>query len=285
MPPALNRRHALGGASARSLLLTVLGEFVLPADGPVWTRSILHTLGLLGVEEKAARQALARTARDGWCDSEQVGRQVRWSLTPAGRRLLTEGAARIYSFGTGPARWDGQWLVLLVSVPEARRSVRHRLRTRLSWAGFGSPDPGVWVSPHTAHEAEADAVLRELGLHAGAMSFTARFAGIGQERAMVDRAWDLDALGLRYQQFCDTFGSIRPAAGDPLGGVVEQVETGIEERRRDRHLVDHDVRLDQVIGQRKVVARLRRDALLQAISGPMPMSRSSGSPKIRRKKL
>ena len=214
MPPSLNRRHALGGASARSLLLTVLGEFALPA-GPVWTRSILHTLGLLGVEEKAARQALARTARDGWCDSEQVGRRVRWSLTPAGRRLLTEGARRIYSFGTAPTGWDGQWLVLLVSVPEARRAVRHRLRTRLSWAGFGSPDPGVWVCPHTAHEAEANAVLRELGLHAGAMSFTARFAGIGQERSMVDRAWDLDALGLRYQRFCDMFGSTRPAAGDP----------------------------------------------------------------------
>jgi len=40
----------------------------------------------------------------------------------------------------------------------------------------------------------------------------------------------------------------------------------------------------KAVGQRKVVARLRREARLQATSGPMPMSRSKGSPKIRRKK-
>lgn len=215
MPPSLDRRHAAGGASARSLLLTVLGEFVLPGAGPVWTQAIVHALGLLGVTDKAARQALARTARDGWCDSDQVGRRVRWSLTPAGKRLLSQGAERIYSFGSDPAAWDGQWLVLLVSVPEARRAVRHRLRTRLSWAGFGSPEPGVWVCPHRAHETEAATALHELGLHTEAMSFTARFAGIGREQAMVSRAWDLDALGARYQRFFDLFAATRPAAGDP----------------------------------------------------------------------
>ena len=38
------------------------------------------------------------------------------------------------------------------------------------------------------------------------------------------------------------------------------------------------------VGQRKVVARLFREARLQAMSGPMPISSKSGKPNARRKK-
>lgn len=227
--PSLNRRHAAGGASARSLLLTVLGEFVLPAGRPALTRAIVHALGLLGVEEKAARQALARTAADGWLRSERVGRTVRWSLTEPGRRLLGDGARRIYSFGVTPCKRDGEWLVLLVSVPESRRAVRHRLRTRLSWAGFGSPAPGVWVCPHLEREAEASDVLAELGLAEDTMSFVARFGAVGDEAAMVARAWDLAAIGARYEAFVGEFDGLRPGPGD--GVLLAQARLVHEWRR------------------------------------------------------
>jgi len=65
MTPSLSRRHSVGAASARSWLLTVLGEFVLPGDQPAWTSSLVAALAGLGLEEKASRQALARTAADG----------------------------------------------------------------------------------------------------------------------------------------------------------------------------------------------------------------------------
>src|SRR5947209_17221658 len=96
--PVMRRRHSLGGASARALLLTVLGELVRPAAAPAWTSSLLDVLTGLGLAEKAARQALARTATDGVIHAERTGRRVRWQLTGPGRRLLTEGAERIYSF-------------------------------------------------------------------------------------------------------------------------------------------------------------------------------------------
>src|SRR5580765_3331775 len=38
------------------------------------------------------------------------------------------------------------------------------------------------------------------------------------------------------------------------------------------------------VGQRKVVARLLREARLQAMSGPMPINNKSGRPNARRKK-
>ena len=81
-----------------ALLFTVLGEFVLPTGGAAWTSAFIDVLGRLGVEEKAARQALMRTAADGWLAAERVGRRTRWRLTPAGERLLTDGTERIYGF-------------------------------------------------------------------------------------------------------------------------------------------------------------------------------------------
>ncbi|MEV5751114.1 PaaX family transcriptional regulator C-terminal domain-containing protein [Actinoallomurus sp. NPDC052308] len=214
--PTLTRRHALSETSARSLLLTLLGEFVLRYEEPVWTSALVEVLDEFGVEEKSARQALARTAADGWLTSERVGRSVRWSLTPPGRRLLTEGGERIYGFGAEAAAWDGVWLIVYVSVPESKRRLRHQLRTKLSWAGFGSPGPGMWIAPSSARETEARSVIEGLGLQAGAMSFTARFAGVGSEHAMVERAWDLDGVAAEYGAFIDEFDALRPASPEAI---------------------------------------------------------------------
>jgi phenylacetic acid degradation operon negative regulatory protein len=209
-PPEVIRRREVRHTSARSLLMTVLGEFVLPRGRPVWTWVLVDTLAGFGVAEKSARQALARAAAEGLLVSERVGRRTRWELTPPARRLLSEGAQRIYEFGRTERPWDGRWLLLLVSVPESKRDLRHRLRTRLSWAGFGSPEAGVWISPHLAREGEALDVIKELGLAGSAMSFTAAFGLIGGQDAMVGRAWDLSGLEERYEAFLADFGGLEP---------------------------------------------------------------------------
>jgi phenylacetic acid degradation operon negative regulatory protein len=193
------RRFETGAASARSLLLTVLGEFVRPRGGPAWTGALVAGLAEVGVEEKAARQALARTAADGLLASERAGRRVRWRLTPRAVRLLTEGADRIYGFGQGLAAWDGRWLMLMVTVPESQRQLRHRLRTRLTWAGLGSPTPGLWVTPDTGKQKEVAEVVQDLGVDA--FSFTGSFGEIGDERQVVRQAWTLDEVERRYQGF------------------------------------------------------------------------------------
>ncbi|WP_112282318.1 PaaX family transcriptional regulator [Prauserella muralis] len=211
--PVVSRRREVSHKSARSLLMTLLGEFVLPRDHPVWTSVLVDALAMFGVEEKSARQALARTAAEGWLESERVGRRVRWSLTPPGRKLLTEGARRIYDFGSVERPWDGRWLLVLVSVPEPKRDLRHQLRTKLTWAGFGSPDPGVWITPHTTRETEALDILTELGLR-DAMSFVGAHGAVGDEATMVAKAWDLRDLETRYEEFVAEFAGLEPASGD-----------------------------------------------------------------------
>ncbi|HYH31176.1 MAG TPA: PaaX family transcriptional regulator C-terminal domain-containing protein [Pseudonocardia sp.] len=222
--PALSRRRELGATSARSLLLTVLGEFVLPRDDAVWTQVLIDVLGRLGVEAKSARQALARTAAEGLLTSDRAGRRVRWSLSTQGRRLLSDGAERIYGFGAAARPWDGRWLVLLVSVPEARRQLRHRLRTRLAWAGLGSPAPGVWLTPDPGKQGEVADVIADLGLAAVTSSFVGPFGGIGTPRQVVEQAWDLAEVEAAYEEFLDTFADAAPAeSGEVLTHQIHLV--------------------------------------------------------------
>lgn len=198
------------GAQARPLLLTVLGEFVLPRGVPVWTASLVEALGALGVREKSARQALLRSTADGWLVGERHGRRVRLELTPATRALLDDGARRIYSFGAGRDGWDGRWLVVVASVPEGQRHLRHRLRTGLAWAGFGPIGQGVWVCPDTDREEEARRIVDGLGPAVQATSFTGPHAGVGDEAALVARAWDLPELRRRYEGFLGEFAHAQP---------------------------------------------------------------------------
>jgi phenylacetic acid degradation operon negative regulatory protein len=205
---ASRRDHALGAPSARSVLLTVLGEYVLVTGGRAWTGSLVDALGVLGVEEKSARQVLARSAARGWLTKSRSGRQVAWELTDGIRSLLEEGAERIYGFGRTPAEWDGQWLVLFTSVPVERRELRERLRTRLGWAGFGVFGPGTWISPRPAARTTAMHALADLDLADGASFFVGRFEEAPER--LLGRAWDLDGLAAAYDAFLGRVTSWRP---------------------------------------------------------------------------
>lgn len=218
--PALSRRHEAGAQSARGMLLTLLGELVLPADGVAWTSAVLAAFDRLGVAEKATRQALMRTSNAGWLRPEKAGRRTRWQLTQAARQLLTDGAARIYSFGPAPD-WDGTWVIVQARIGDGDRRARHVVRTRLAWAGYGSLGPGLWISPHAAREREAVRVLKEAGVAADAHVFVARRTGLSDAGAMVAAAWDLPAVGAAYDRFIAEFRD--PAPRDVLARQLELV--------------------------------------------------------------
>lgn len=190
-------------STARALLLTVLGSYVLPNGGAAWTTSLVEALAILGVEERAARQAISRSATSGWLVNEKHGRRVRWQLTDRAEHLLREGSARIFSFGQQRRAWDGRWLLLLASVPEPRREARYRLRVQLGWAGFGSIAPGTWLSPWIEREGEALDVVSSLGEGIRARSFVASHGSIGDPRDLVGEAWDLSSLAEEYLGFVD----------------------------------------------------------------------------------
>jgi len=206
------RRRSVGAPAARSLLLTILGEFVLPRDEAVWQETLVDALVSVGYTQQAARQALARSVRDGWLTTERFGRRARVSLSSRTASLLATGASRIYSFGD-PWDWDGRWLVLILRVPEERREVRHQLRTRLAWAGLGSMGGGVWLTPHVEREAELRAAVLDAPA-AEATSFVASLGLFGSPQDVAAAAWDLDAVREHYETFIEDFSAIGPSSAE-----------------------------------------------------------------------
>ncbi len=202
---AMSRRREVGSASARSLLLTVLGEFVHPRGASVWTGTLVEALGALGVEEKSARQALSRSAAEGLLDPTRHGRRVRWDLTASGAHLLAQGTRRIYGFMREQHPWDGRWLVLTVAIPETQRQLRHRLRTRLTWLGLGTPAPGLWVVPDARKEDDVREVVDDLGLAERAFAWVGSAADVGDQRRLLDDAWELADVAARYLDFIADF--------------------------------------------------------------------------------
>ena len=208
------RRRSVGAPAARSVLLTMLGEYVLPLEDAVWQETLIAALGALEHKPQAARQALARSIAAGWLETERHGRRSRVRLTEATAAMLRTGAERIYSFGE-PWTWGGRWLLVVVRVPEERRDVRHQVRTRLAWEGFGSLGGGLWISPHAERERELLGGARRDGV-AALMSFQAQIGALGEPAEVVAEAWDLDAVAEAYRTFIATFGRQRPRAPEAV---------------------------------------------------------------------
>jgi len=80
-------------------------------------------LALFGMEEKSATPSAGPPrAGEGWLLFGNARRRGGGALTAPGRRLLTEGAQRIYGFGADQIKLDGRWLMLTRSVPGSARA-------------------------------------------------------------------------------------------------------------------------------------------------------------------
>ena len=204
-------------SSARSFLLTLLGEFVYPSSEHIWTATLIRAFAAVGIAEKAARQALARAAAAGWIEGGKEGREAWWRLTAAGTRLISEGSQRVRALRHAAREWPGSWLVLHITLPESRRADRLRLYRSLQWLGFGSPTPGLWLCPHEQRAEAVQAEVGRLGLDDGTLAFAARSLAFGvDQRHLVERAWDLEALAAHYRELEERFGTLRPRSDEAV---------------------------------------------------------------------
>jgi phenylacetic acid degradation operon negative regulatory protein len=209
----------------------------------------------VGIEERSARQAIARAAQAGWIEAERSGRRARWRLTPSGQRYIEEGAERVRSTSAS-VPWDGKWLVIVTSVPETHRLVRHKLYRALTWAGFGNPMPGLWVTPHDERQAEAKRLIEHFDLARFTFAFVGPAIDIGLgDREMVEQSWDLAKVSAHYDALLERFTRVRPRSGDQMLFTYVQL---VNEWQRlpfvDPHLPD--VLLPRGWKGRRVAARL-----------------------------
>jgi phenylacetic acid degradation operon negative regulatory protein len=186
---------------------------------------LLRALGDLGIEPDAARKALQRTADAGLITSSRSGRRLLWTVSPAGHRLLEDGFRRVLEVARPAPDWDGRWLILMVTVPEAQKNLRARLQRRLTWSGMGSPAPGYWLTPHTDRIGDVRAVISDLGLDSITNSFLGTFGEIGDESGLVRRAWNVEDLADRYASFiADAERPVRDTEPDRFRRLVDVVQ-------------------------------------------------------------
>lgn len=203
--------------SARSMLLTIIGEFLYDSQDGAWTASLMRVLGGMGIEEHAARQLLSRAASAKWIERERVGRGIRWHLADHGRALAADGIKRSRTYLDGPSPWDDEWLLLTVTVSTRKSTVRNRLNGGLSWLGMGNPTPGVWVTPHVDRVHELTELVTTLSLTESALIVTGniRPGGLGNDE-IVERAWDLTDLASSYSTLLTQDGRSEPSDDDEL---------------------------------------------------------------------
>jgi phenylacetic acid degradation operon negative regulatory protein len=116
---------------------------------------------------------------------------------------------RTTAFGRS-REWDGQWLLVALTVPEESRALRHHFRTELAWLGFGSLGNGLWISPHTENEQATIKLLHSVDGPKGAYVFTSSKPAIHTPRDIAATAWDLGSLRERYDAFCSKYENEEP---------------------------------------------------------------------------
>jgi len=193
------------GANPQHLIVTLLGDYWSGRSEHLPSAGLVALANEFDITSTSARAALSRLARRGLLDSSKDGRRTFYGLTPRAERVLSDGFGRIVAFGLDDRPWDGSWSVVIFSVPEDQRDVRHVLRTRLRWLGFAPLYDGAWVSPR-GNVDEAVALLEELGV-ASATLLVARVAHAINGGDPLS-AWDLDDLRAQYEAFISGFGPL-----------------------------------------------------------------------------
>jgi phenylacetic acid degradation operon negative regulatory protein len=213
------RRRSDGSPSARTLLLTVLGEYVrYPGHAGVWSPAVVAALRACGVEETAARRAITRLTHEGWLVAEPAGRYTRLVFTPALTRLLGSWTERLRR-ATAPTPWRGEWQQLLLRLPADARADRATIEGQLAFEGFGALGHGVWIAADPGGVGALRELLAERGLTAHATWLVSRVVDPERERALVAQAWDLDAVRPLHEEFLRRFTGAS-AAGDAEAFVL-----------------------------------------------------------------
>ena len=215
----------------RSLVFDLFGDYLRYRGGEVRLRALVELTACFDVPESTVRVVVARMRKEGWLDARREGRETVYVLTDAAWKLLDEGRTRIFNRAQGP--WDGQWHMVVYSVPETERALREQLRKKLAWFGFGRISAAVWLSPHNridevvAAFAEFPAVQLD--------TFRSRSAGPAADRDLASRAWELEELDADYAKLLDAY---KPRLADYRSGELSGRDALVERMR-----LVHDYRL------------------------------------------
>lgn len=184
--------------SARTALVTILGDTVAPLGGTVWLSDLITMAAPFGFNERLVRTSMFRLVAERWVQNERIGRRSQYSLTSFGHEEFANAEARIYRHEE-PA-WDEAWtLVFVPNLSEAD----HEFTQHLRWRGFAELRRGVYVAPKN-DVTGVGLLVEQLDVEPPAVA-SARFADIAPlaNWAPFQDRFGLAESELAYQGFVD----------------------------------------------------------------------------------
>ena len=136
--------------AAQAVLLNFFAAHVLDRPGgepDVPTAAAIEVCRQLAIGEHAVRSTLNRMVARDLLSRRRIGRETVYSMTARSRAVLRDGRQRIDEVGAVRAEVDVRWVLLAFNLPAAAQRERHMLRARLTWAGFGMLQGGLWIAP------------------------------------------------------------------------------------------------------------------------------------------
>ena len=186
----------------QQVVLTLYGDYILHLGGEIGIDTLIKLLANFDLSQQAVRSAISRMSRKGLIKVRRVGRRSYYSLTSHGRTLLTEGARRIFKRKT--TKWDGNWNIVIYSIPEKTRETRDIFRRELAWLGYGPLGEATWVSPYDM-TAEVNELAEKLNIRERVQIFNAKQAGLPRPTSIISWCWDLDKIHEKYSVFVEKY--------------------------------------------------------------------------------
>lgn len=218
---------------AGSLIISLFGDTISQHGNSVWLGSLINVLEPFGLNQRQIRTAVFRLVKEGWLETNQIGRRSYYSFTDFGIRHYEKAARRIYA--SGRPQWDGKWTLVIPAFVSNEK--RDTLRKELLWLGYGALAQGVLAHPSSDRQS-LDETLQELDVSKEVIVFESSTRDLISKEALKELAhssWNLDKTEARYMEFLQVYRPI-------LLGVKKAKALDDEQCFQARTLLIHEYR-------------------------------------------
>lgn len=142
----------------------------LLASKPAVSMAELVSGAEVPTEKYAINRSLKGLEESGLVETRHSGQQSYSRLTREGKKKVHSLKLEQDSVLFDPS-WDGKWRIVMLDLPEERKSERDGLRYLLKKAGFVMLKNSVWISPHPFEHLFMN-IKKDLNLTTEIMIFT-----------------------------------------------------------------------------------------------------------------
>jgi phenylacetic acid degradation operon negative regulatory protein len=190
---------------AKSLVMTIFGDAIVPHGARLWLGSLIELVGPLGVTDRLVRTSVFRLVQDGWLVASREGRRSSYALAPEAEPRFARANRRIYA--PPGLDWDGRWTLLMAPNGSIDAGLRAAVRKELEWEGYAMLAPGLLAHPAGEADSLAEILARVDGAGKVFVCSATELPDVGARPLgeLVREGWNLDGVVQSYRRFIDDF--------------------------------------------------------------------------------